>query len=76
MRRASSWPSKHGTYLVFDIYNDDFILQEGAKVGMLPESIEKERTVGQTQRENFRKAYLARRQAGLRHRRRRLPAWR
>ncbi len=50
---------KHGTYLVFDIYNDDFILQEGAKVGMLPESIVKERTVGQTQRENFRKAYLA-----------------
>ena len=34
---------QHGTYLVFDIYNDDFILQEGAKVGMLPESIEKER---------------------------------
>jgi imidazolonepropionase-like amidohydrolase len=50
---------QHGTYLVFDIYNDDFIIQEGAKVGMLPESIEKERTVGRTQRENFRKAYLA-----------------
>src|SRR6267142_2141925 len=25
---------QHGTYLVFDIYNDDFILQEGAKAGM------------------------------------------
>ena len=34
---------EHGTYLVFDIYNDDFILQEGAKAGMLPESIEKEK---------------------------------
>ncbi len=50
---------QHGTYLVFDIYNDDYILKEGAKVGMLPESIEKERTVGKVQRENFRRAYLA-----------------
>ena len=50
---------QNGTYLVFDIYNDDFILQEGLRVGMLPESVEKERTVGRIQRENFRKAYLA-----------------
>lgn len=50
---------QHGTYLVFDIYNDDFILQEGAKVGMLPESIEKEKKVGRLQRENFRKAFQA-----------------
>jgi imidazolonepropionase-like amidohydrolase len=50
---------EHGTFLVFDIYNDDFILQEGAKVGMLPESIAKERQVGRTQRENFRRAFLA-----------------
>jgi len=49
---------QHGTFLVFDIYNDDFILQEGAKNGMLPESIEKERKIGKVQRENFRKAYL------------------
>lgn len=48
-----------GTFLVFDIYNDDFILQEGAKNGMLPESIEKEKMIGRLQRENFRKAYLA-----------------
>jgi imidazolonepropionase-like amidohydrolase len=50
---------ERGTFLVFDIYNDDYILQEGAKTGMLPESIEKERTIGRTQRENFRKAVLA-----------------
>lgn len=50
---------QHGTYLVFDIYNDTYILQEGPKVGMLPESIEKERQIGKVQRENFRKAYLA-----------------
>lgn len=48
---------QHGTYLVFDIYNDDFILQEGAKAGMLPESIEKEKKLGRTQRENFRHAF-------------------
>src|SRR5882757_3405385 len=48
---------QHGTYLVFDIYNDDFILQEGAKVGMLPESIEKEKKVGRLQRENFKHAW-------------------
>jgi imidazolonepropionase-like amidohydrolase len=48
---------QHGTYLVFDIYNDDFILQEGAKSGMLPESIEKEKMIGRLQRENFRHAF-------------------
>ena len=48
---------KHGTYLDFDIYNDDFILQDGAKAGMLPESIEKEKRIGRLQRENFRHAW-------------------
>lgn len=50
---------EHGTYLVFDIYNDDFILQEGERAGMLPESIEKEKKVGRLQRENFRRAFQA-----------------
>lgn len=50
---------QHETFLVFDIYNDDYILEKGEKVGMLPESIEKERQIGRTQRENFRKAFLA-----------------
>jgi imidazolonepropionase-like amidohydrolase len=48
-----------GTYLVMDIYNDDYILQEGARAGMLPESLEKEKLVGQIQRDNFRKAWRA-----------------
>src|SRR2546423_10839931 len=43
--------------LVFDIYNDDYIRQEGAKDGMLPESIEKENKIGLLQRENFRHAF-------------------
>jgi imidazolonepropionase-like amidohydrolase len=49
---------QRGAYLVFDIYNDDFILQEGLKNGMLPESIEKERSLGKLQRANFRRAML------------------
>jgi imidazolonepropionase-like amidohydrolase len=48
-----------GTYFVMDIYNDDYILQEGAKAGMLPESLDKERALGQLQRDNFRKAFKA-----------------
>ena len=50
---------QHGTFLVFDIYNDDYILSMGEKVGMLPESIAKERALGRLQRENFRKAFQA-----------------
>jgi imidazolonepropionase-like amidohydrolase len=50
---------QHGTFLVFDIYNDDYILSMGEKVGMLPESIEKEKALGRLQRENFRKAFKA-----------------
>jgi imidazolonepropionase-like amidohydrolase len=53
---------EHGTFLVFDIYNDTFILEQGKKVGMLDESIEKEKQIGKLQRENFRKAW----QAGVR----------
>jgi imidazolonepropionase-like amidohydrolase len=47
-----------GTWLVMDIYNDDYILGEGAKAGILPESLDKERAIGKLQRENFRKAFL------------------
>src|ERR1700693_1847669 len=49
---------QRGTFLVFDIYNDDYILAEGLKAGMLPESVEKERALGKLQRTNFRKSYL------------------
>jgi imidazolonepropionase-like amidohydrolase len=48
---------ERGAFLVFDIYNDDFILQQGEKFGMLPESIEKEKKIGRLQRENFSKAW-------------------
>jgi imidazolonepropionase-like amidohydrolase len=48
-----------GTFLVFDIYNDEFIMHQGLQAGMLPESIEKERKIGVLQRENFQRAYKA-----------------
>jgi imidazolonepropionase-like amidohydrolase len=50
---------ENGTFLVMDIYNDTFILEHGASVGMLEESLEKERQIGQLQRDNFRKAFGA-----------------
>ena len=49
---------ERGTFLAMDIYNDTFILSKGAEVGMLPESLEKERQIGQLQRDNFRRAHL------------------
>jgi imidazolonepropionase-like amidohydrolase len=49
----------HGTYLVMDIYNDDYLLNEAPKVGLPTENLEKEKTVGRLQRENFAKAVKA-----------------
>lgn len=48
-----------GTYLVADIYNDDFILAEYTKLGFPQKIIDKEKLVGRTQRENFQKAVKA-----------------
>ncbi len=50
---------KHGTYFVMDIYDDDYILQEGPKIGMPQELLTKEKALGQLQRNNFRKAHAA-----------------
>lgn len=50
---------KMGTYFSMDIYVTEYILGEGEKAGILEESLAKERTVGKTQRENFRKAVKA-----------------
>ena len=50
---------ERGTYLVADIYNDDYILAEFGKLGYPEKIIEKERMVGRTQRENFQKAARA-----------------
>lgn len=50
---------ERGTYLVADIYNDDYILAEFAKMGYPAKIIEKERLVGRLQRENFQRAAKA-----------------
>ena len=50
---------QHGTWLVADIYNDDYILAEYARLGYPDKIIEKERKVGRLQRENFQKAAKA-----------------
>jgi imidazolonepropionase-like amidohydrolase len=50
---------KKGTYLVMDIYNDDYIMSEYKTRGYPDAILEKERKVGRTQRENFRKAWQA-----------------
>ncbi|WP_255875399.1 Xaa-Pro dipeptidase [Microbulbifer elongatus] len=47
---------KQGTVLSMDIYVTEYILSEGEKAGILPESLEKERRVGGRQRESFRAA--------------------
>ena len=53
---------EHGTVLVMDIYNDDYILAEYEKHHFPAKILDKERLVGRQQRENFRRAH----QAGVR----------
>jgi imidazolonepropionase-like amidohydrolase len=50
---------EHGTWLVPDIYNDDYILAEYGRLGYPENILAKERLVGRTQRENFTKALKA-----------------
>ena len=50
---------QHGTYLVADVYNDDYIVSEYARLGYPQNIIEKEKAIGRRQRENFRKAVQA-----------------
>jgi imidazolonepropionase-like amidohydrolase len=47
---------ERGVFLVADIYNDDFILTQGKARGFTDEMLEKERSIGQKQREGFRRA--------------------
>ncbi len=47
---------EHGTYLVMDIYNDDYILGKAIEFGLPQENVEKEKKIGKLQRENFERA--------------------
>ena len=50
---------ERGTYLVADIYNDDYIVAEYTRLGFPQKIIDKERLVGRQQRENFKRAVQA-----------------
>ena len=50
---------EHGTRFVMDVYVTEHILSEGEASGVLQESLEKEREVGQIQRESFTRAHAA-----------------
>ena len=50
---------EHGTYLVMDIYNDDYILGKAIEFGLPKENVEKEKMVGRLQRESFQRAVKA-----------------
>jgi imidazolonepropionase-like amidohydrolase len=50
---------ERGTYLVADIYNDDYILAEFARLQYPQKIIDKEKLIGRLQRENFQKAVRA-----------------
>ncbi|MFZ4109215.1 MAG: amidohydrolase family protein [Polymorphobacter sp.] len=50
---------KSGAWFSMDIYNDDYILAEGAKNGVPEENLAKEREVGLKQRQTFQAAHRA-----------------
>lgn len=50
---------ERGVYLVMDIYNDDYIRGKAVEFGLPKENVEKEKMVGELQRENFEKAVKA-----------------
>ncbi|WP_406672290.1 amidohydrolase family protein [Natronospira sp.] len=50
---------RNGTALSMDVYVSDYILGMGEEVGMLEESLEKEREIGQAQRDSLRRAHEA-----------------
>ncbi|MEO5625345.1 MAG: hypothetical protein ABIQ70_05000 [Dokdonella sp.] len=51
--------TEHGTYLVMDIYQDDWILAEYTRLGYPESTTEKAKKVGRLQRESFRRAVKA-----------------
>ncbi len=56
---AIAMAKEHGTYFSMDVYDDDYILAEGARNGTFAESLEKERKLGLLQRQTFRRATAA-----------------
>lgn len=50
---------KNGTFLTLDIYSTEYILAEGERIGVLPESMEKAAFVHERRNANFRRAVEA-----------------
>ncbi|WP_443026806.1 Xaa-Pro dipeptidase [Sphingomonas sp. LT1P40] len=50
---------KRPVWFSMDIYNTDYTQAEGAKNGVLPDNLRKDREIAQLQRDNFRKAHKA-----------------
>jgi imidazolonepropionase-like amidohydrolase len=50
---------KQPVWFAMDIYNTDYTQAEGAKNGVLPDNLRKDREIAQIQRDNFRKAHRA-----------------
>jgi imidazolonepropionase-like amidohydrolase len=50
---------KNGAAFSMDVYDDDYILAEGAKNGVFAESLDKERMIGRAQRETFKRGVAA-----------------
>ena len=48
-----------GAYFGMDIYNTDYTQSEGKKNGVLEENLQKDRDIGEIQRQNFKKALRA-----------------
>jgi imidazolonepropionase-like amidohydrolase len=56
---AIAMAKKAGVYFVPDIYNTEYTLAEGLKLGILQESLDKEKSLSVEQRESFRQAVKA-----------------
>jgi imidazolonepropionase-like amidohydrolase len=56
---AFALAKQHGTWFSMDIYDDDYVLAEGAKNGVFAESLLKEKEIGLKQRQTFRAAVKA-----------------
>ena len=50
---------ERGTYLVMDVYNDDYIMAEYKRLGYPQKILDKEARIGRLQRENFKRAVQA-----------------
>jgi imidazolonepropionase-like amidohydrolase len=56
---AIALAKQHGAYFSMDVYDDDYIVEQGKRNGVFQESLEKEQFIGRRQRETFKAATAA-----------------